>query len=270
MEIDQTGNSPGATPEAVTVEVEGAVALVTLRVPALSRAAKEQLLARLRAVAGDDAIRAVVLTGTGRVFCAGQDLGEHAAALEADPVRAFETLSEHYNPIVIALTTMAKPVVAAVNGTCAGAGISLALACDLRVCSSAAKFVTAFTGIGLTFDSGLSATLTRAVGTARASELILGAEPFSAQQARDWGLVGHLAEPGQVLAEALEVAARLAAGPTRAYAEAKRAIQAAALPALPDVLDAEYAAQSRLGLTADHQTAVTDFLAKRRPVFRGR
>jgi 2-(1,2-epoxy-1,2-dihydrophenyl)acetyl-CoA isomerase len=263
-------NDQAAAEEIVTVEVQDAVGVVTMRTPALSRAAKEQLLAGLRRLSGDDAVRAVVLTGTGKVFCAGQDLGEHAAALDASPERAFDTLAEHYNPVVLTLTAMPKPVIAAVNGTCAGAGISLALACDIRVCSAAAKFATAFTGIGLTFDSGLSATLTRAVGTARASELILLAEPFTAQQALDWGLVGRLADPGQVLDESMTLAARLAAGPTLAYAEAKRAIQAAALPALPDVLDAEHAAQARLGQTADHKDAVRAFLAKQRPAFRGR
>src|SRR3984957_19166012 len=209
MEIDQPAGA-----EIVTVAVQDAVGVVTLRVPALTLAAKEQLLAGLRQLSGDDAVRAVVLTGTGKVFCAGQDLGEHAAALDASPAAAFDTLAEHYNPIV------------------------LALACDIRVCSAAAKFATAFTGIGLTFDSGLSATLTRAVGPARASELILLAEPFTAQQALDWGLVGRLADPGQVLDESMALAARLAAGPTLAYAQAKRAIQAAALPALPDGLAA--------------------------------
>jgi 2-(1,2-epoxy-1,2-dihydrophenyl)acetyl-CoA isomerase len=254
----------------VTVAVEDAVGLITLRSPALSRLAKEQLLAGLRQLSGDGSVRAVVLTGSGKVFCAGQDLREHAAALEADPASAFGTLAEHYNPIVVALTTMPKPVVAAINGTCAGAGISLALACDLRVCSNAAKFATAFTGIGLTFDSGLSATLTRAVGAARASELILLGEPFTAQQALDCGMVGRLADPDRVLSEALGLASRLAAGPTLAYAEAKKAIQAVALPALNDVLASEVLAQSRLGLTADHQKAVEAFVAKRRPEFHGR
>jgi 2-(1,2-epoxy-1,2-dihydrophenyl)acetyl-CoA isomerase len=264
MEIDQPAGA-----EIVTVAVQDAVGVVTLRVPALTRPAKEQLLAGLRQLSGDDAVRAVVLTGTGKVFCAGQDLGEHAAALDADPATAFDTLAEHYNPIVLALTAMPKPVIAAVNGTCAGAGISLALACDIRVCSAAAKFATAFTGIGLTFDSGLSATLARAIGTARASELILLSEPFTALQALDWGLVGRLTDPDRVLEESKALAARLATGPTRAYAEAKRAIQAAALPALPDVLVAEGAAQSRLGQTTDHQAAVKSFLAKERPLFHG-
>lgn len=256
--------------EIVTVAVSGAVGIVTLGAPALTRKAKEQLLAGLRRLSGDDSVRAVVLTGTGRVFCAGQDLAEHAAALDADPASAFETLALHYHPIVLALTGMPKPVVAAINGACAGAGISLALACDIRVCAETAKFATAFTGIGLTFDSGLSATLARAVGAARASELILLGEPFTAQEALEWGLVGRLADPGSVLSEAMELAARLAAGPTLAYAEAKKAIQAAALPALPGVLAAEQAAQSRLGLTADHKGAVAAFLAKQRPEFHGR
>jgi 2-(1,2-epoxy-1,2-dihydrophenyl)acetyl-CoA isomerase len=265
MGIDQT---PAG--EIVTVAVSGAVGIVTLGTPALTWEAKEQVLAGLRRLSGDDSVRAVVLTGTGRVFCAGQDLAEHAAALDADPASAFGTLALHYHPIVLALTGMPKPVVAAINGTCAGAGISLALACDIRVCAETAKFATAFTGIGLTFDSGLSATLTRAVGTARASELILLAEPFTAQQALEWGLVGRLTDPGSVLSEAMELASRLAAGPTLAYAEAKRAIQAAALPALEDVLACEQAAQSRLGQTADHKGAVAAFLAKRRPEFHGR
>jgi 2-(1,2-epoxy-1,2-dihydrophenyl)acetyl-CoA isomerase len=264
MRVDQT---PAG--EIVTSAVEGSVGVVTMRAPALSRLAKEQLLTGLRQLSGDEAVRAVVLTGSGKVFCAGQDLGEHAAALEADPASAFDTLADHYHPVVLALMAMPKPVVAAINGTCAGAGISLALACDIRVCSETAKFATAFTGIGLAPDSGLSATLTRAVGTARASELVLLAEPFSARQALEWGLVGRLAGPGSVLGEAMELASRLAAGPTLAYAEAKQAIWAAALPALPDVLAAEHAAQARLGQTADHKGAVAAFLAKRRPEFGG-
>jgi 2-(1,2-epoxy-1,2-dihydrophenyl)acetyl-CoA isomerase len=267
MGIDQT---PAEEIVTVTVDEDQAVGVITLRAPALTRRAKELLLAGVERLAADDAVRAVLLTGTGRVFCAGQDLGEHAAALDADPATAFATLRDHYHPIVLALAAMPKPVVAAINGTTAGAGISLALACDIRVCSEAAKFATAFTGIGLTFDSGLSATLTRAVGTARASELIMLAEPFTAQQALDWGLVGRLADPDRVLAESTDLAARLAAGPTLAYAEAKRAIQGAALPALSDVLNDEHAAQARLGQTADHKDAVKAFLAKRRPVFRGR
>jgi 2-(1,2-epoxy-1,2-dihydrophenyl)acetyl-CoA isomerase len=263
-----TDQAPAA--EIVTVAIQDAVGLVRLGTPALARQAKDQLLAALQRLSGDDSVRALVLTGTGKIFCAGQDLGEHAAALEANPTTAFDTLADHYGPIVLALTGMRKPVVAAINGSCAGAGLSLALACDIRVCSAAAKFTTAFTGIGLAPDSGLSATLARAVGAARASELVLLAEPFTAQQALEWGLVGRLAEPAAVLEEAMALAVRLADGPTLAYAEAKRAIHDAALPALPDVLAVEHAGQARLGQSTDHKGAVQAFLAKRRPHFQGR
>ncbi|HLH46741.1 MAG TPA: enoyl-CoA hydratase-related protein [Acidimicrobiales bacterium] len=254
----------------VGYEVAGAVATLTLRRPALTTAAKEQLLGAVTRAAEDDDVRAVVLTGSGRAFCAGQDLGEHAEALERDPGTAFETIGRHYNPVISALTGAPKPVVAAINGTCAGAGISLALACDVRLAAAGARFATAFTAIGLTFDSGLSATLARAVGAARASELILLGEPFTAEQALDWGLVGRVVPPDELPAAAAAVAAKLAAGPTRAYAAAKRALAEAWGAPLPAVLEAERAAQEALGRTADHQGAVRAFLAKQPPAFTGR
>jgi 2-(1,2-epoxy-1,2-dihydrophenyl)acetyl-CoA isomerase len=253
---------------AVSYDADGAVATITMTTPALGLAAKQDLLAAVQRAAGDEAIRAVVLTGTGRVFTAGQDLGEHAAAL-AEP-GAFDTIEAHYNPVITGLATMPKPVIAAINGTCAGAGLGLALACDLRVAAAGVRFTTAFTGIGLTPDSGLSAALSRAVGTARASELVLLAEPFTAEDALSWGLVGRVV-PGPDLASAsAELAARLAAGPTRAYATAKRAIRAAWAAPWPEVLAAESRDQAALGATQDHQNAVQAFLAKRRPEFTGR
>lgn len=138
--------------------------------PSLGLAAKQALLAAVEKAGSDDDIRAVALTGTGRVFTAGQDLGEHAEALRGADADAFDTIRSHYNPLVTRLATMPKPVLAAINGTCAGAGLGIALACDLRIAAAGARFTTAFTGIGLTPDSGLSASLSRAVGTARASE----------------------------------------------------------------------------------------------------
>ena len=253
----------------VVVEREGAVATITMRTPALTSVAKALLLDAIDTAASDSAVRAIVLTGHGRVFCAGQDLGEHAAALDADAGTAFATIAEHYNPIVAGLTEAPKPVVVAINGTCAGAGLSLALAGDIRLCADTAKFTTAFTGIGLSVDSGLSATLSRAIGTARASELVLLAEPFTAHQALEWGLVGRLVAADELAAEAAGVAARLAAGPTLAYAAAKQAIRDAWAAPLGDVLAAEGATQRRLGVTADHRGAVAAFLAKERPTFTG-
>jgi 2-(1,2-epoxy-1,2-dihydrophenyl)acetyl-CoA isomerase len=255
----------------VSYDIAGAVATITMTTPALTLAAKQALLAAAGQAAGDDSIRAVVLTGTGRVFTAGQDLGEHASALrDGGADAAFETIDAHYNPLVTALTAMPKPVIAAINGACAGAGIGLALACDLRIAAAGARFTTAFSGIGLTPDSGLSASLSRAVGTARASELILLAQPFTAEDALNWGLVGRVAPAEELATVTADVAGRLAAGPTRAYATAKRAIRDAWAAPLPDVLAAESRDQAMLGATADHLGAVETFLAKRPATFTGR
>ncbi|MGR6917609.1 enoyl-CoA hydratase/isomerase family protein [[Actinomadura] parvosata] len=258
----------------VSVERDGAVAVVTLNRPerrnALDGKTKTALRGALEDVAADDAVRAVLLTGTGGSFCAGQDLAEHAAALRDDPAHAFDTVEEDYAPVIRLLATMPKPVVAAVNGTCVGAGLALALACDLRVLAEDAVFGTAFSAIGLTCDSGLSSTLTRAVGEPRARELVLLAEPFGAEQAVAWGISGRVVPRDEVGTEGRALAARLAAGPTAAYAETKRLIAQSWERDLGATLRAEAQAQARLGLTADHAGAVEAFLGKRKPTFEGR
>jgi 2-(1,2-epoxy-1,2-dihydrophenyl)acetyl-CoA isomerase len=250
-----------------------AVAVLTLNRPArynaLTLELKTALVEAVRELGSATGVRALVLTGAGKAFCVGQDLGEHAAALRADAGSSFDTVTEHYNPVVLGLVDLPFPVVAAINGPCVGAGLGFALACDLRVAAAGLKFSTAFTGIGLTADSGLSASLAHAVGTARATELLLLNEPFTAEQARDWGLVREVVAPAEVLPTALALARRLATGPTKAYAEVKRAVRFGAVHELPDVLAAEAAAQARLSTTKDHAGAVEDFLAKRRPGFTG-
>ena len=253
----------------VTVERDGAVAAVILPRPALSLAVKEGLLEALRAVAADEQVRAVVFGGTGRAFSVGQDLAEHAAALDKDPATALDTVAEHYNPIVTLLATMPKPVVAAVNGTCVGAGLGLVLACDFVVMAEGAVLGTAFTGIGLTCDSGLSVTLPAAVGMQRARALLLRPTTFSAVQAVSWGLPFELGPADEVRAKATELAAELAAGPTAAYAETKRLLVDGAARPFADSLAAEGAAQRRLGTTTDHGNAVRAFMAKEKPVFQG-
>lgn len=255
------------------LERDGAVATVVLDRPAqrnaLDLALKVALRETLGEVAADEGVRAVVLTGGPEAFCVGQDLAEHAAALAEGP--AFDTVTEHYNPVVTALATMPKPVVAAVAGPCVGAGLGLALACDLRLWSTTARLGTAFSGIGLTCDSGLSTTLVRAVGEQRARELVLLAQPFGPDEAVAWGLGGRVVEPDALLEEATALARRLAAGPTAAYAESKRLLaDAAAGRPLAETLAAEAAAQVRLGATSDHAGAVASFLAKQRPTFEGR
>lgn len=260
--------------EPVLVERRDAVATVTINRPerrnSLSMAVKDALRDAVAEVAADDSVRAVVLTGAGEHFCAGQDLNEHADGLAAGAAGAFSTVGDHYAPIVRGLATMPKPVVAAVEGNCVGAGLGFALACDLRVIASNATLATAFSSIGLTCDSGLSYTLPRAVGDARARRLVLLAEPFTAAQALEWGIDHDVSDPGVTLVAATRLAERLAAGPTAAYAESKRLLAETWGRDLDGALAAEGAAQQRAGSTADHTGAVTAFLSKQRPVFAGR
>jgi 2-(1,2-epoxy-1,2-dihydrophenyl)acetyl-CoA isomerase len=260
---------------AALVTRDGAVATVTLDRPdqrnALDERLKSALLEAVTEVATDEDVRAVVLAAEGSAFCVGQDLGEHAAALASrGPAAAFATVSEHYAPIVEALATMPKPVVAAVAGTCVGAGLGLALACDLRVFAEDATLGTAFTGIGLTCDSGLSATLTRAVGESRARELVLLARTFRPAEAVAWGISGQVVPRADVAATAAQVAADLAAGPTVAYAQSKLLIAGATQRGLAETLRAEADAQLACGATEDHRGAVEAFMAKSKPTFTGR
>jgi 2-(1,2-epoxy-1,2-dihydrophenyl)acetyl-CoA isomerase len=260
--------------DTVLVEVSGAVAVVTLNRPdgmnALTVEAKEALLAAVTTVGADDAVRAVVLTGSGRAFCVGQDLREHAALIASGDPAPLSTVKEHYNPIVSLIAAMPKPVIAAVNGTAAGAGLGIACACDFRIGATGSRYTTAFAGIGLTADSGLSWTLPRLVGSGRAGALLMLAEPFTAEQALEMGILNLCVAPEQVLVVATELAARLAAGPTAAYACIKESLAYAADASLVEALAKEDELQTRAGATADHVAAVQSFLAKTPPVFTGR
>ncbi|GAA1535640.1 enoyl-CoA hydratase-related protein [Actinomadura kijaniata] len=249
------------------------VATITLDRPdamnSLTVETKEALRAAVERAAGDPGVRAVLLTGTGRAFCAGQDLREHADNLAAGK-GLDDTVHRHYNPIVRALTEMPKPVVAAVNGVAAGAGMSLALACDLVVAADTAKFATAFTGIGLAPDSGLSWTLQRLVGRAVATELLLLGGTVTADRALRLGMIHKVVGPEGLAAEAAGLARRLADGPTLAYAAVKRALDHAATGDLPSALEREAELQDELAATADHQNATQSFLKKQKPTFEGR
>lgn len=260
--------------DTVLLQRTGAVAVLTLNRPeALNSLVVEMKVALLRAVEAvrdDDGVRAVVLTGAGRAFCVGQDLREHAALLDAGDPAPLATVREHYNPIVTALAELGKPVVAAVNGTAAGAGLGLACAADFRVGALDARFTTAFTGIGLTADSGLSWTLPRLVGAGRATALLLLAEAFSAEQALDMGLLNAAVPSEAVLPAALELAERLAQGPTTAYACVKASRRFAASSSLVEALGEEDRQQTLAGQTQDHAAAVRAFLAKQPASFTGR
>src|SRR5919197_3791124 len=236
----------------------------------LSVELKEALLDAVREVSGDPAVRAVVLTGNGRGFCVGQDLREHVALLEANDPAPLSTVSQHYNPLVLSLAGMPKPVVAAVNGMAAGAGAGLAFACDFRIVARTAGFLLAFANVGLTLDSGTSWTLPRLVGQARATALALLAEPIAAEAALEMGLVNAVVEPDEVLAAAQELATRLAAGPTAAYAAINQSIAYAAAADLESALAKEDELQTAMGQTEDHRSSTAAFVNKQKPTFLGR
>jgi 2-(1,2-epoxy-1,2-dihydrophenyl)acetyl-CoA isomerase len=260
--------------DVLLVERGAGVATLTLNRPdsmnSLSVELKETLLDATRDVSADPAVRAVVLTGSGRGFCVGQDLREHVALLEANDPAPLSTVSQHYNPLVLSLAGMPKPVVAAVNGMAAGAGAGLAFACDFRIAARTAGFLLAFANVGLTLDSGTSWTLPRLVGQARATALALLAEPITAESALEMGLVNAVVEPDEVLAAAQELATRLAAGPTAAYAAIKQSIAYAAAADLESALAKEDELQTAMGQTEDHRSSTAAFVNKQKPTFLGR
>ncbi|WP_433268604.1 enoyl-CoA hydratase-related protein [Actinosynnema sp. CS-041913] len=231
-------------------------------------ALKEQLLEAVRDTAKDVTVRAVVITGAGRAFCAGQDLKEHIGLLEAGDPAPLHTVELHYNPLIKAIVGMPKPVLAAVNGTAAGAGASLAYACDLRVAAESAKFLMAFANVGLTADSGASWTLPKLIGHGRAMEMMLLAQPVAAEDALRVGMVNQVVPDGEALSTAQALARKLAAGPTAAYAKIKEAM--AFSGELAAALEVEARTQAEAGATADHREAVAAFVEKRPARFTGR
>jgi 2-(1,2-epoxy-1,2-dihydrophenyl)acetyl-CoA isomerase len=261
--------------EPLLVERTGSVVTLTLNRPdsmnSLNVALKEALRDTLAGLETDRSCRAVVLTGAGRAFCAGQDLQEHVRTLATDDSDPLATVREHYNPIAARLAHLPMPVVAAVRGMAAGAGASLALLADLRIGGPKTSFLMAFAKVGLAADTGASWTLPRLVGHAKAIELLLLAEPVPAAEAHRLGLLNDVrADDDEVLPAAQELAARLAAGPTVAYGAIKRQLSIGAAGTLADALAAEAHAQRICGATADHRTATAAFVAKQKPVFEGR
>ena len=256
----------------IRYDVDGAIATITLDRPdALNALTVEMKLALREAVeraGADDAVRAVVLTGAGRGFCVGQDLREHADGLEAGD-NELTTVRDHYNPIVMALTTLPKPVIAAVNGMAAGAGASIAFACDFRLAADNAAFLMAFARVGLGPDTGASWTLQRLVGYGRAMAMLMLAEPVAAEQALEMGLVNGVVAAESLSAAAHDLAGKLAAGPTTAYAGIKRALNAAAASDIAAALEVEAQVQAECGRTEDHRNATEAFLAKQRVTFTG-
>lgn len=250
------------------------VATVTLNRPeamnAVDLALKEQLLTVLQQVADDPDVRCVVITGRGRAFCVGQDLKEHVAALQRGDERLGSTVVDHYNPIVMLLATMNKPVVAALNGVTAGAGASFAFAADLRILVEGAGINTAFAGIALSCDSGSSWTLPRLVGTAKAKELLFFPRTVPADECLELGLVTRVVPQSEFQQTVDALARTLADGPTLAYGSVRRAVAQSAGADLPSALAHEAVLMTLTGDSADHRAAVDAFLAKSTPSYSGR
>jgi 2-(1,2-epoxy-1,2-dihydrophenyl)acetyl-CoA isomerase len=252
----------------------GDVAVITLNRPGRMNAFIPEMHAALAQVldeAGSDAsCRAIVLTGAGRGFCAGQDLNARKWADDGSPPDLGESLDMHYNPLVRRIRTIDKPVICAVNGVAAGAGANIALACDIVIASREASFVQAFCKIGLIPDSGGTWILSRLVGEARAKALTMTGTPVPAEQAVEWGMIWKAVDAADLMDEALALAAGLAAAPTFGLGLTKRAIHEAARNTLDTQLNLERDLQRRAGRSPDYREGVMAFREKRLPRFTGR
>jgi 2-(1,2-epoxy-1,2-dihydrophenyl)acetyl-CoA isomerase len=253
------------------METRDGVATLTLNRPAVlnafNREMSGELVAALHRIQGDDGVRAILLTGSGRAFCAGQDLAEAIPKGDENPDLG-AIVKAVYTPVIRIIRTIEKPVVCAVNGVAAGAGAMLALLCDIVVASPAASFVWSFTKIGVIPDTGGTFLLPRMVGLQRAAALTMLHDKVSAEQAREWGLVYKVADP--VVAEAQSIAARLAQMPTRALGLTKRGFNHSLGLDLEEAMAFEENLQREAGLSGDYKEGVKAFLEKRQPVYTGR
>jgi 2-(1,2-epoxy-1,2-dihydrophenyl)acetyl-CoA isomerase len=252
------------------VELDDAIATLTLDRPdalnSLTISLKEEILRALRDVARNPAVRVVILTGAGRAFCAGQDLRER---LEPNATPLATEVRERYNPIILAMRRLEKPIVGAINGIAAGAGASLAFACDIRIAAEGASFLLAFGRVGLIPDSGATWFLPRLVGPAKAAEMAMTDEPLTAADAERFGLVARVVPAAELDEAARALASRLAASAPRALGLTKRAFDRAAESTLEEALEYEAWLQGIAGATADHAEGMAAFIEKRPPRFTG-
>jgi len=241
---------------------------LTLNRPARANSFNMELVTELQRALTDaqnnPQVRCVVLTGSGKVFSAGQDISEMK---QGAPISYREHLEKTYNPLILQIRTMGKPVIAAVNGPCAGAALGVALACDLRIAKASAYFVVGFGGIALAPDSGVSLLLPVYIGLGRAQEYFYSNKPITAHQALQWGMVNQV---GRFNFQALvnQIAGRLVSGPLDAFAAGKKAFNEAVIPNLEHVLAYEGILQEEAGKSAEHREGVAAFLAKRKPIFK--
>ena len=254
--------------ESVLISAQAGVLTITLNRPeklnALNPEMHKALRGALERALDDRDVRALLLTGAGRAFCAGQDLSERNAAPGATPIDLSVSLGSYYNPLVRRMRELPKPIVAAVNGVAAGAGANLALACDIVLAARSATFVQSFSRLGLVPDSGGTYFLPRLVGMARAMGLSLLGEPLPAEEAARWGLIWKVFDDAELMPQATALAEKLAQGPTKGYGLVKKALYASAGNSLDAQLDLERDLQREAGFSEDYRKAVADFLNKRK------
>jgi 2-(1,2-epoxy-1,2-dihydrophenyl)acetyl-CoA isomerase len=259
------------TYDKITLTKAQGLATLTLNAPDKLNAVSRKMIAEIKQaweeIGADGSVRAVLLTGNGRGFCAGADLSDPDRKNDADSGSA---LDKFFNPVIRTMRTLPKPIVAAVNGVAAGVGMSFALASDIAIAAKSASFLQAFARIGLLPDGGSTWFLPRLVGEQRARALAMLAPQISAEQAKQWGLIWDVVEDAQLMPTATELAQRLANGPTQSLARIKDAMNRAAQNDLSQQLDIERDFQRELGRTEDFREGVTAFLAKRKAEFKGK
>ena len=257
----------------IRLEIAGADARLVLNRPeklnSFNVAMHGEVRDALARVQADKAVRVLVLTGAGRAFCAGQDLGDRAVAPGGTPVDLGESVEKYYGPLVLALRALPIPVICAVNGVAAGAGANLALACDIVIATSSASFIEPFSRLGLVPDTGGTYFLPRLVGTARAMGLALLGEKLLAQQAAEWGLIWKCVDDATFGEEIERLVRYFAKAPTRGLARIKQAIYTSPGNTLEAQLDLERDFMRELGYGRDYREAVSAFMAKREPIFTG-
>ncbi len=260
--------------ESIRVDVTDSVATLTLHRPerlnSFTVAMHAEVRTALDAIAGDRAIRCLVMTGAGRGFCAGQDLSDRAVAPDAEGVDLGASIENYYKPMLQRLRALPMPTIAAVNGVAAGAGANIPFACDLVYAAQSASFIQSFSKLGLVPDCGGTWWLPRLIGPARAMGLALLGDKLSAAQAADWGLIWRCVEDDQLMPTVMTVARQLAAGPTLGFVRTRQAIDAAMLLPFSAALDLERDYQRELGRSADYREGVSAFIEKRAARFTGR
>lgn len=228
-----------------------------------------ELKAALKEIRNDKAVRCVLFTGAGKGFCAGQDLNDRTVSAGQGPVDLGESVEKNYNPLIRSITSLEKPVICAVNGVAAGAGVSLALACDIVLAARSVKFVMAFSKIGVIPDSGSTWHLPRAIGLPRALGLALTGDKITAEQAQQWGMIWQVIDDEQLMDEARQMAEHFATQPTKGLALIKRALRQSMGNSLEQQLELEKDFMRLAGRTADYAEGVAAFIEKRAPHFKG-